>query len=147
MFLYLAVAWVMDTTAAWAAALVLLLTFIAYRLHKIATQPADPFVAGARMLLVVAHPDDESMFFAPTILRARAAGSTLHVLCLSNGTDHPVKSGTAAPAHPGLQLPAECLVLLRTSRRRIWAGRRAGAGNVPGLQGTGRGQGPGAGAG
>jgi N-acetylglucosaminylphosphatidylinositol deacetylase len=42
-----------------------------------------------RVLLVTAHPDDEAMFFAPTILAFsnadRAADSQLHVLCLSTG--------------------------------------------------------------
>ena len=35
-------------------------------------------------LLVIAHPDDESMFFVPTILQEK----NLHVLCLSSGDFH-----------------------------------------------------------
>lgn len=35
--------------------------------------------------LVVAHPDDEAMFFWPTLSQLRAAGVTISVLCLSTG--------------------------------------------------------------
>lgn len=40
--------------------------------------------AGDGALLVVAHPDDETMFFSPTIL-SLASELRLHVLCLSTG--------------------------------------------------------------
>ena len=38
-----------------------------------------------RVLLVISHPDDESMFFGPTIQALRRAGAWTHILCLSNG--------------------------------------------------------------
>ena len=38
-----------------------------------------------RVLLVISHPDDESMFFGPTIQALRRAGARTHILCLSNG--------------------------------------------------------------
>ncbi|XP_048559981.1 probable N-acetylglucosaminyl-phosphatidylinositol de-N-acetylase isoform X2 [Triticum urartu] len=37
------------------------------------------------VLLVLAHPDDESMFFTPTILFLESKGHKLHVLCMSLG--------------------------------------------------------------
>ena len=37
-------------------------------------------------LLVIAHPDDESMFFVPTILALAAAGRRVRILCLSTGS-------------------------------------------------------------
>jgi hypothetical protein len=37
------------------------------------------------VLLVTAHPDDESMFFVPCILGLQAEGKQIHVLCLSSG--------------------------------------------------------------
>ena len=37
---------------------------------------------GEKVLLVIAHPDDECLFFAPFLLSVR---STTYVLCLSNG--------------------------------------------------------------
>lgn len=36
-------------------------------------------------LLVVAHPDDESMFFTPTVCELLRQQQSVHVLCLSNG--------------------------------------------------------------
>lgn len=41
--------------------------------------------AKQRVALVVAHPDDEVMFFWPTLLNLQSAGSALCVLCLSTG--------------------------------------------------------------
>lgn len=38
-----------------------------------------------RVLIVVAHPDDECMFFGPTIFRLCEQGADVHLLCLSNG--------------------------------------------------------------
>lgn len=38
-----------------------------------------------RALLVIAHPDDEAMFFGPTLQRLAAHGTDLRVLCLSTG--------------------------------------------------------------
>ncbi|XP_049879163.1 N-acetylglucosaminyl-phosphatidylinositol de-N-acetylase [Pectinophora gossypiella] len=38
-----------------------------------------------RVLMVVAHPDDECMFFGPTIFRLCEQGADVHVLCLTNG--------------------------------------------------------------
>ncbi|PNH05262.1 hypothetical protein TSOC_008489 [Tetrabaena socialis] len=40
---------------------------------------------GQRTLLVVAHPDDESLFFASYLADAAHAGRQVHVLCLSTG--------------------------------------------------------------
>eukprot|EP01137_Pigoraptor_chileana_P000708 Opistho-2@37306 len=36
-------------------------------------------------LVVTAHPDDECLFFAPSILRLASDGRNVHVLCLSTG--------------------------------------------------------------
>ncbi|GBP94904.1 N-acetylglucosaminyl-phosphatidylinositol de-N-acetylase [Eumeta japonica] len=38
-----------------------------------------------RVLVVIAHPDDECMFFGPTIFRLCEQGADVHILCLSNG--------------------------------------------------------------
>ncbi|XP_031131362.1 probable N-acetylglucosaminyl-phosphatidylinositol de-N-acetylase isoform X1 [Ipomoea triloba] len=37
------------------------------------------------VLLVIAHPDDESMFFAPTINYLTSKGHNVHILCMSTG--------------------------------------------------------------
>lgn len=46
-----------------------------------------PGIDGKRrnILLVIAHPDDESMFFAPTLLYLTSKGHNVHILCLSTG--------------------------------------------------------------
>lgn len=41
--------------------------------------------ADIRALIVTAHPDDECMFFAPTIIRLGELNATVHLLCLSEG--------------------------------------------------------------
>eukprot|EP00741_Cyanophora_paradoxa_P016570 tig00020927_g16000.t1 len=46
-------------------------------------EPADG--RPTRVLLVVAHPDDECMFFTPTLLALRESGADVHALCLSTG--------------------------------------------------------------
>jgi N-acetylglucosaminylphosphatidylinositol deacetylase len=39
-----------------------------------------------RVLLVIAHPDDETMFFGPTVVQlCRQKETDVHLLCLSNG--------------------------------------------------------------
>uniref|UniRef100_A0A915PPD2 N-acetylglucosaminylphosphatidylinositol deacetylase n=1 Tax=Setaria digitata TaxID=48799 RepID=A0A915PPD2_9BILA len=38
-----------------------------------------------RTLLVTAHPDDETMFFAPTLHGLRLSGSDIYLLCISTG--------------------------------------------------------------
>ncbi|XP_071756899.1 N-acetylglucosaminyl-phosphatidylinositol de-N-acetylase [Centroberyx gerrardi] len=50
--------------------------------HFVASQTNDVDV---RALVVTAHPDDECMFFAPTILRLVELNACVHVLCLSPG--------------------------------------------------------------
>ncbi|KAK6939229.1 N-acetylglucosaminyl phosphatidylinositol deacetylase-related [Dillenia turbinata] len=37
------------------------------------------------ILLVIAHPDDESMFFSPTVAYLTSRGHNLHILCTSTG--------------------------------------------------------------
>ena len=40
---------------------------------------------GRNVLLVIAHPDDEAMFFVPTIAHLVESGAQVHILCLSSG--------------------------------------------------------------
>lgn len=42
--------------------------------------------ADIRALIVTAHPDDECMFFAPTIIQLIKLNASVHLLCLSEGT-------------------------------------------------------------
>jgi N-acetylglucosaminylphosphatidylinositol deacetylase len=56
-----------------------------YRNAEISFSPF-PFSRQPRSVLIVtAHPDDEVMFFAPTILALVGLGVQVHALCLSIG--------------------------------------------------------------
>jgi LmbE family N-acetylglucosaminyl deacetylase len=44
-----------------------------------------PLKEPGRVMLVTAHPDDESIFFAPTVQSLRAEKLQVMLLCLSNG--------------------------------------------------------------
>ncbi|KAI9277363.1 putative N-acetylglucosaminyl-phosphatidylinositol deacetylase [Sporodiniella umbellata] len=44
-----------------------------------------PFDSKSRVLLLTAHPDDECMFFGPTLTALHSLKSQVHVLCLSTG--------------------------------------------------------------
>jgi len=47
-----------------------------------------PTLTGKRILLLIAHPDDEAMFFGPTLLSLTRPelGNHIKILCLSSGT-------------------------------------------------------------
>ena len=38
------------------------------------------------VLLVIAHPDDEAMFFVPTVRACVEEGVIVHILCMTTGT-------------------------------------------------------------
>lgn len=65
---------------------------------------------GTRVLLVTAHPDDECMFFGPSIQDARARGADVLLLCLSRGG----KGGSAPVRERELALSARRLGIART---------------------------------
>ncbi|KAL6763667.1 putative deacetylase LmbE-like domain-containing protein [Haematococcus lacustris] len=61
------------------------------------------------ILLVIAHPDDETMFFYPLISAAHAAGAQLFLLCLSTGNAYGMGSRREAELHAAckvLQVPS-----------------------------------------
>lgn len=49
----------------------------------------EPSIFNRQITLLIAHPDDEAMFFGPTLdlLTRPASNNTVSVLCLSNGND------------------------------------------------------------
>jgi N-acetylglucosaminylphosphatidylinositol deacetylase len=71
------------------AFLALILALLYAALSPAVTSRFEPFDfsinASTRVLLVTAHPDDECMFFAPTILTLVARKVEVHSLCLSVG--------------------------------------------------------------
>lgn len=52
------------------------------------TRGSLPNLQSKRICLLIAHPDDEAMFFSPTVLALTApeAGNHVKILCLSSGT-------------------------------------------------------------
>ncbi|XP_032563806.1 N-acetylglucosaminyl-phosphatidylinositol de-N-acetylase isoform X2 [Chiroxiphia lanceolata] len=67
--------------------LLLLLFGGARRLRRARSRPGGSraLPRGVRALVVTAHPDDESLFFAPALLGLRRAGAAPAVLCCSAG--------------------------------------------------------------
>jgi N-acetylglucosaminylphosphatidylinositol deacetylase len=91
----------MDATAAAAATLLLplraLSTISSLSLSALALAALEagcaacccarwPARARRAALLVIAHPDDEAMFFAPTLRALAASGASVRILCLSDGS-------------------------------------------------------------
>ena len=72
----------LTSAAAAAVALPLLYTYTASALAK-----RFPTLRNKRICLLIAHPDDEAMFFAPTLLALTRpeAGNHVKILCLSTG--------------------------------------------------------------
>ncbi|KAL8290567.1 hypothetical protein RQP46_002825 [Phenoliferia psychrophenolica] len=99
-----------SATRALLGALVLPLLVYAYIVatwDRLNSSLVDPLLVGARSILwVTAHPDDESFFFAPTILNLLAERPVDgHLLCLSIG-DH-----EGAGATRKLELESSCEAL------------------------------------
>lgn len=51
--------------------------------------------AGSRALVVIAHPDDEAMFFAPTILGLARLKQQVSLLCFSSVSPQPSFPGVS----------------------------------------------------
>ncbi|ORY75484.1 putative deacetylase LmbE-like domain-containing protein [Protomyces lactucae-debilis] len=68
------------------APFIVALCFVCFYLNSVyAVRNTTNTPTGKRFLLVIAHPDDECMFFSPTLLNLTSHGNAVHVLCLSNG--------------------------------------------------------------
>ncbi|KAI0443438.1 putative deacetylase LmbE-like domain-containing protein [Xylaria telfairii] len=74
------------TIASFPAVLLVALPLL-YTYTASTTQSRYPTLRNKRVCLLIAHPDDEAMFFAPTVLALTRPGSGNHVkiLCLSTG--------------------------------------------------------------
>uniref|UniRef100_A0A1I7X2R5 N-acetylglucosaminylphosphatidylinositol deacetylase n=1 Tax=Heterorhabditis bacteriophora TaxID=37862 RepID=A0A1I7X2R5_HETBA len=68
--------------------LLVLLLLVILLLFSLRSSRPLPFRPTSRVLLVIAHPDDETMFFAPVIRALRVAGHRLFIICISNGNFH-----------------------------------------------------------
>ena len=66
------------------------------------------------VLLVIAHPDDEAMFFAPTLLALAHEQREVHVLCLSTGNFGASERASAVALAPTRTTEAATLVPYRS---------------------------------
>ncbi|KAI8379505.1 putative deacetylase LmbE-like domain-containing protein [Radiomyces spectabilis] len=64
----------------------LVASVLVYSYHSLAHFQQSPALQSRSTLIVTAHPDDECMFFGPTIAALRSHSKTrIHLLCLSTG--------------------------------------------------------------
>lgn len=70
-----------------ATALLLLIPTLVYLYTMSVVSARFPVLRNKRVCLLIAHPDDEAMFFAPTLLALTApnTGNHIKILCLSSG--------------------------------------------------------------
>lgn len=64
--------------------LFVILFFVILLLFAVRSHPI-PLSPQSRILLLTAHPDDETMFFSPTVRALSNAGHRIFILCVSNG--------------------------------------------------------------
>lgn len=85
-----------------------------------------------RVLLVIAHPDDECMFFSPLLMCLAQQEIRTHVLCLTTGTQSLPYCLTGR--HSSITRPVGVYTLMRqrTSRRASFdhAGNASGLGST-----------------
>ncbi|KAL3486667.1 N-acetylglucosaminyl-phosphatidylinositol deacetylase [Aspergillus germanicus] len=95
--------------------------FLFWTLSSTTTSPfarAFPQISNKRICLLIAHPDDEAMFFAPTLLALTKPelGNHVKILCLSSGDadglGHIRKNElTKSALRLGIRAPSDVLVL------------------------------------
>uniref|UniRef100_A0A1I7TF40 N-acetylglucosaminylphosphatidylinositol deacetylase n=1 Tax=Caenorhabditis tropicalis TaxID=1561998 RepID=A0A1I7TF40_9PELO len=64
--------------------LIITFLFVLLLLFAVRSHPL-PLLPQSRILILIAHPDDETMFFSPTIRALSLAGHRIFILCISNG--------------------------------------------------------------
>lgn len=75
-----------------AIAVAIVAVFLFWTLSSTSSSPfmrSFPRLQNKRICLLIAHPDDEAMFFAPAVLALTKPelGNHLKILCFSTGTD------------------------------------------------------------
>jgi N-acetylglucosaminylphosphatidylinositol deacetylase len=71
----------------WLAWATVPLIFLGFWMYTSTLSASFPTLQNKRILLLIAHPDDEAMFFAPTLLALTRPenGNHVKILCLSSG--------------------------------------------------------------
>lgn len=78
-----------PATMEWLTLFALPITVVVAWLYTVSiAKTRFPKLVNKRICLLIAHPDDEAMFFAPTLLAltAPSLGNHVKILCLSSGT-------------------------------------------------------------
>ncbi len=77
----------MDLLAVSSFPVIFLVLPLLYAYMTSTTQARFPMLRNKRICLLIAHPDDEAMFFAPTVLALTRpeTGNHVKILCLSTG--------------------------------------------------------------
>lgn len=75
----------MMTWVTWLSIPIVILTSLLFTSNVVKNQ--YPRLRNKRVCLLIAHPDDEAMFFAPTVLALTepSLGNHVKILCLSTG--------------------------------------------------------------
>lgn len=76
----------MPNRLLWAAIVPIVVVSLMY-IITIQMNPAFAVLSGRRIAIVIAHPDDEAMFFAPSVigLTQPKLGNDVQLICLSTG--------------------------------------------------------------
>jgi N-acetylglucosaminylphosphatidylinositol deacetylase len=85
-----------------------------------------------KVLLVIAHPDDEVMFFTPVLLTFAASAHQISILCLSNGNFEGlgnIRSNELVKSAAMFQIPARHVYVindpeLEDGMQNIWPAKR-----------------------
>jgi len=72
----------METSWCW---ILIITVAISIWLHRFRGSAIMSNIIGKSVLILTAHPDDECMFFGPTICSLSSVGVPIHILCLSTG--------------------------------------------------------------
>lgn len=91
----------MDPTLGLLACLVVVIPVL-YMYTVSVVQSRFPALQNKRICLLIAHPDDEAMFFAPTVLALTRpeTGNHVKILCLSAGTSNSLHASWSPMAQP-----------------------------------------------
>lgn len=103
----------------WIAFYLFLCVFVYRKYARRLTTRCRGSLKAKRVLVVVAHPDDECMFFGPTIFRLCEQDVDVHLLCLSNGNyegEGSVRRVELWAACSVLGIPQQNIVLVTDSR-------------------------------
>ncbi|KAL9623733.1 MAG: hypothetical protein Q9160_001963 [Pyrenula sp. 1 TL-2023] len=89
---------------------------VLWHLSTTSSQFSSTHLRGKRICLLIAHPDDEAMFFSPTVIALTNPhlGNHVKILCLSTGTEAPFPPPSGCPLASLLSTPSHSATRLLT---------------------------------